>query len=107
MTDDPTHDHHKDLDHAELRDLVAESLRGNHWGFERHEAVERILVEAVEKAQRGLDKYYEAVAWGIILRKFGWETHDVSDDVPYNSETYRCFVGTDEEREARYPGETS
>ena len=61
------------------------------------------LVEMLEKAQRELNGFDEGIAWRLILEKFGWNWWDVSDHVPYNKATYRCFVGTTAELKKAYP----
>lgn len=102
---DSTHRHHDDLENNQVRDLLAEELMdfrvGN--GVTGDRVLRDLLLREIERTTAALEAFDKGVGFGLILRQFGWREHDVSDDVSYNSETYRCFIGTDKEREELYP----
>jgi len=102
---DPTRKHHEGLPNAEVRDLLADSLR-NHdvsTGFYGDARLRNHLLAQVEQAQNRLEAFDLGRGLLCIAKKFGFEEHDVSDLVSYNSESYRSFIGTKKECIERYP----
>lgn len=106
MTTDPTQEHHKGLPNDQVRDLIATEFRNPNVAaacFDPEGALRAMLVNNLNAARERLADHDRGVALKTILVKFGWKEHDVSESVNYRRDTYRPFIGTDEEKEARYP----
>ena len=113
MTTKPNgRDHHDGLPNNQVRDLVADGLRsprcsvGAATGSEFSEQYREHRVGQINKAEGDLRDFDQGQALNGIIEQFGWRRHDVSDLVSYDPKTYREFIGTDEERAARYPEKT-
>ena len=100
MTEDtPVESHHAGLTNYALRSFVAQEQRRAYANVGLHGSTEMraVYADAVKAAEEKLKDYDMGVALRVILDKFGWDLHDVSDRVTYDEDTYRHFIGTDEE----------
>ena len=98
-------DIHKQLDRPEVRDFLAQeyeqSMRDAQYQSPESVKAEVARLKAeIEKLQGLLihAQRYQAVC--ELLEGQGWKAWDISDEVPYNQETYFPFVGTEEEMQA-------
>lgn len=89
-------DIHKGLPKAEIRDFLAEQYKHTSWAS----GTVSYLEKQIEKLQAQLIMAKKHEAALQLIESQGWETWDISDEVPYNSDTYFPFVGTEEERDA-------
>ena len=103
-------EHHEGLADRGLRDLVADQLRfdkhGTGMGFHCTGNPERLrasLEASARKAQETLDGFDAGRGLRKVVDLLGWDVHDVSDHVAYDSKAYRDFVGNREELMQRYP----
>lgn len=88
-------DIHRGLPRAEIRDFLANEHKRN-WVL----GSVPLLEKEIEELQERLVRARKHQAANQLIKSQGWETWDVSDEVPYNSSTYFPFVGTEEEYDA-------
>lgn len=86
---------HSHLDDANIRDFLSKSFREatkvSGYLSVKHleQELERIKAQIVAaKAAEGIE---------ALIEKNGWKEFDVSDDVPFDGETYFSFLGTQKE----------
>lgn len=85
---------HEGFSQQEIRDFLAQELRD----------LEKEGVPSVEYAKRQIEIFQNMLKYAkkadavrCLIEEKGWKEWDVSDDIPYNRETYFSFVGTEEE----------
>lgn len=106
MSVDSTHAHHDGLPLAEIRDFLAREIKSGNQvalGLHADPNYREFLAKQLVQAQKDLEDYDKGTALGMLMRQLGFQEFDVSEVVPYNSETYRSFFGTHEEFVERYP----
>ena len=86
---------HDGLDKKEIRDYLAktkhkENLAGHFSNVE-------YLEKEMEDLKRRIEHAKTVRAVCDIIKSIGWKEFDISGIVPYKSETYFVFIGTDEE----------
>jgi hypothetical protein len=85
-------DIHQGLSQAEIRDFLANAYERS-WTLGTVSSLEK----QIEELQAQLIVAKKHAAASQLVEHQGWETWDISDEVPYNSSTYFPFVGTEEE----------
>ena len=90
-------DIHKNFDRSDVRDFLAQE-------FERAQAesgganVEWLMAE-IKRYEELLINAQRLKATIELMEVCGWTDWDISEEVPYDSDTYFPFVGTEEEHE--------
>lgn len=92
-------DIHKDLSETEVRNFLAKQYQRTLFQGVIFGSVSRLEKE-LKELQKALDEAKAHDAVRQLIHNQGWAAWDVSDEVPYNRNTYFPFVGTEEEYEA-------
>jgi len=88
-------DIHKKFDRSDVRDFLAQELERAQAGSGGAQ-VEWLMAE-IKRYEELLISAQHLKATIELMEVCGWTDWDISDEVPYNSETYFPFVGTEEE----------
>jgi len=89
---------HKGLNNQDIRDFLAKTYSEccHKGAFGAPELIEK----KIRELQDHLELLKIKKATEKLIEINGWETYDLDEEkVPYNSETYFCFVGTKKEYE--------
>lgn len=88
-------DIHNGLDKKEIRDFLSQWSRRE--GFKGTSSEIEYLEKELEKIKERLIHCINHRAVLTLIESNGWKEFDLSDDIPYNKDTYFGFVGTKEE----------
>lgn len=86
---------HSGLDKKEIRDFLAKSER-NEGILGRSSEIE-YLEKELERIKERLNHAKNHRAIITLIELNGWQVFGVSDDIPYDKDTYFPFIGTEEE----------
>jgi hypothetical protein len=88
---------HKGMSDEILRDFFSDIV-SDHEGLFTEEGL-GVLERELERTRKRVEATKRNLAIKGLMQERGWEDWDQSDLVPYNPETYRMFIGSEEEFE--------
>ena len=89
-------DIHNHTSEKEIRTFLSKQLRTCDFGSEF--ALE-LKMKQLETLKQEIESMKLGIAIESLIKKEGWDEWDISDDIPYNPETYFPFIGTETEFE--------
>jgi len=100
-------DVHVGLDKKEIRDSLGKKVRKNMYVYDpngEYSLEERLQVLYKQKAEieKHIQGQIEGAALYELLKMYGWDYFDVSEEVPFDDD-YIGFIGTEEEKKKQIP----
>lgn len=56
-----------------------------------------VLKNDIKVKEKDIDNSVRLLAYVKLMKEYGWEEHDISDELGKTGEHYRSFIGTEEE----------
>jgi len=89
---------HDDFEEKDIRDFLGRQYQRT--SMQALSGSVEWIENEIARLQKQLKSVREHLAVKELLKMQGWEAFDISDEVPYNPDTYFNFVGTEQEYEA-------
>lgn len=90
-------DVHNHLSDKEIRDFLGKQLQQCFLGQAGNTT--EWLEKEIARLQKRLEVTRQYIALQKLVKNHGWQDFDISDEIPYDRETYFNFIGTVDEYE--------